>query len=214
MWLSLVHAHNLLQSLIACHICWTVEKTFSSLIACNARLADAVAGMQINSINFRLHELLEQLCRCFDLSTTIWAFMKFQVFNDSYPEPRFCIRSCLRTFKTNLGSLNVQTWPTETFSAIFPIGDCVWHLTCRRFGAPVAESQMTETGTSRKQVVYEKIDCRNVSPRFLRKSMREFVGSAILRLWRFLVKKNCKIIYQWQSELWASGVTLCKWQNL
>lgn len=82
MWLSLVHAHNLLQSLIACHICWTVEKTFSLLIACNARLADAIAGMQIISINFRLNDLLEQLCRASICQRPFERFMKFQVFND------------------------------------------------------------------------------------------------------------------------------------
>lgn len=149
-----MHAHNLLQSVIACHICWTVEKTFSSLIACNMSLGDAIAGMQINSINFRLNDLLEQLCRCFDLSTTIWAFMKFQVFNDSYPEPRFCICSCLRTFKTNIRSLNVPTWLTKTFSEIFLIWDWVWHLASPRYSA--RRWVTFETGTNRKQVVYEK----------------------------------------------------------
>lgn len=161
-----------------------------------ARLVDAIAGMQINSINFRLHDLLEQLCRCFDLSTTIWAFMKFQVFNDSYPEPRFRIRSCLRTFKTNLQSLNVQTCRTKTFFPRFfrfEIEFDIWLVFEIWSASQVAESQASEnryqskTSCLRKKLTAETCRRDSCGNRF---DSRVRWLNEMFHLWRFLVKKK------------------------
>lgn len=133
MWLSLVLAHNLLQSLIACHICWAVEKTFSSLIACNARLAEAIAGMQINSINFRLNDLLEQLASiCQRPFERLWNFRFLTT--GSHPEPRdfaFAVVSLL--FKSPIAAtVSVTDGKLLRKRDFFRIReDWAWHLTRR-----------------------------------------------------------------------------------